>query len=266
MPIQTTILDSGNVVLSPDFPAKAAFSEYLDFADRLLARWHKVREEWNRSPFSAELAEQKRELDRVVGDFVQTFAVRYAAKGVEQDPAFLPVSRFLAQYRPVREPFSILHCDRDMPLHTVLAFRDHRDLDKINDAVEERAPLPWWQNGPHDRPCYLFGTRAWELRPTETALSKEGITLLFLDLSEKRRRLCGGVQCDAWRTAAAPPAMLIPERARGIVWRRAHGQCEKCGRHEGLDFYCLAPASLRGDPTPDDIQLLCTRCSPEHAS
>jgi hypothetical protein len=265
MPIQTTILDQGNFVRSPEFPAKPAFSEYLDFADRLLPQWHAVQEDWNRSPFSAELGSRKRELDRVLADFVETFRDLYTIKGVEQDPAFLTVSRFFTQCRPIGEPFSILHCDHQTPLHTACALGDHRDLAKLNAALDEEMPWPWWTSGPHGQPCYLFGKRVWELRRSEVTLSEEGKTLLFLDLSEKHRQE-ERMRCGAWKTTANAPADFIPEKARGLVWRRAGGRCEKCGGHDGLDFYSLAAARLRGAPAPEDIQLLCTRCSPVRAT
>jgi len=212
MPIHTRILDNGNFVRSPELPPKAAFSEYLNFADRLLAQWRRVQEDWNRSPFSAELGSEKRELDRVLSDFVETFNALYTITSVERDPAFLPASRFLTQYRPIRQPFSILHCDRAMPLHTVLAFPDHGELAKVNAALDEDTPLRWWESGPHGRPCYLFGSWVWELRPSEIALSEEGMVLLFLDLSERHRQEQGRL---------AHPASPTSSRRRPGGWSGA---------------------------------------------
>jgi hypothetical protein len=260
MPIQTRILDKGNFVRSPESPPKAGFSEYLNFADRLLAQWRRVQEDWNRSPFSAELGSEKRELDGVLSDFVETFKALYTIPSVERDPAFLPASRFLAQYRPIRQPFSILHCDRAMPLHTILAFPDHGELAKVNAALDEDTPLRWWESGPHGRPCYLFGSWVWVLRPSEIALSEKGTLLLFLDLSERHRQQQGRLAHSASQFTANVAADFISEKVRRLVWRRAGGQCEKCGGHDGLDFSCLTPAGIRGESTPDEIQLLCGRC------
>ena len=70
MPTKTRLLDDGNFVCSPEVPANPTFLEYLDYADRLLGEWREVSDAWNRSPFSSELAKQKKELDRVVSSFV----------------------------------------------------------------------------------------------------------------------------------------------------------------------------------------------------
>jgi len=261
MPIQTKVLDNGNFVCSPDHPAKPVFSEYLSFADQLLGQWHKAQEEWNRSPFSPELQKEKSELDKAVAGFVESFRTRYTLTRVEHDPAFLPVSQFFARYRPVREPFSILHCDGGMPLRTVLAFETHRDLTRLNAALEEDTPLRWWQNGLHDRPCYLFGQWVWELRPSEVALSEEGMVLLFLDVSEKHRQKQDRLTHDSSQPGRAAAADYIPEKARVVVWRRAGGKCEKCGGQEGLDFHSAAPSSRGATLGPESIQMLCTRCS-----
>jgi len=164
MPTKTRMLDEGNFVYSPETPENAAFLEYLDLADRLLSNWRKAREASERSPFPSELGQRKAELDRAVSGFVDSFRSRYTVKSVKQDPTFLPVSQFFTQYRPLRKPFSILHCNLGMPLHTVHAFQDYSGLARINAALDEDTPFLWWQSGPHDRPCYLFGECIWELR------------------------------------------------------------------------------------------------------
>jgi hypothetical protein len=272
MPIQTKVLDNGNFVCSPEHPARPAFSDYLNFADRLLGQWRKAQEAWNQSPFSADLQQQKSELDKAVAGFVESFKTRYTLARVEQDPAFLPVAQFFARFRPIREPFSILHCDGTMPLHTVLAFETHRDLAQLNAALEEDTPLRWWQKGPHDRPCYLFGQWVWELRPSEVALSEEAVVLLFLDVSDKQRQRQDRLTQRSWGPGSAAPADYIPEKARVAVWRRAGGKCEKCGAKQGLDFYGTAPAtnlrSVPGGATlgPESIQMLCARCSGARAT
>ncbi len=261
MPIRTCLLDNGNFVCSPELPAKRAFVEYLDYADRLLAQWRKVQDEWSRSPFSFELGRQKAELGQAVAGFVETFKARYAVESVEQAPTYLPVSRFFAEYHPLREPFSILHCDQEMPLHTVHRFETHDDLARVNGALNEDTPFPWWQAGPHDRPCYLFGQWVWELRPSETVLSDAGIVLAFLDVSERHRQKRDRLTHGGAETAATTDADFVPEKMRSLVWRRAGGKCEKCGGHEGLDFEHVAPAGKGGNRALESVQLLCSRCS-----
>jgi len=267
MPIKTSILDNGNFVCSPESPPKPAFSEYLGFADRLLAQWREVQQEQSRSPFSSEVVKKKGELDRVLGDFVETFKPWYTVKSVERDRAFLPVSRFLAQYRPLGDPFSILHCDREMPLHSVHEFPTQGDLARVNAALDEKTPFRWWQSGPHDRPCYLFGESVWELQASEIALSEPGKALLFRDVAENDRlkldRLKNGRahSPQSPQTVAPEDAGFIPEKVRVAVFRRAAGKCEKCGSREGLDYDCLAPASRGRDPVPESVRLLCSRCA-----
>jgi len=260
MPIRTSLLDNGNFACSAELPAKPGFSEYLAFADRLLRQWRKVQDDWNQSPFSAELAQQKKELERVVEEFVATFRERYTLKGVENDPTFWPVARLFAECRPIREPLRILHCEREMPLHTVLQFSTHDDLARLNAALNEDTPLGWWQTGPHGLPCYLFGDRVWELKPSETAHSEQGLVLLFLEFSEK-----GRVQRDRFRAASVrqigtPAEDYIPQKVRVEVWRRARGKCEECGGHDGLDFACIGRARRGTDRHLQNTQLLCSRC------
>jgi hypothetical protein len=260
MPTRTSLLDNGNFVCSPELPARPGFSEYLGFADRLLSQQRKVQEEWDRSPFSSELGQQKRELDRVVGDFVETFKGWYTVKSVEKDPTFWPVSRFFAQCRPIREPLSILHCDREIPLHTVLEFSTHEDLARLNAALSEDTPLGWWQTGPHGLPCYLFGERVWELKPSETAHSEPGLVLVFLEFSEKDRLQRDRLRSGSVRRVGTAAEDFIPEKVRVQVWRRARGKCEECGGHEGLDFACLGRANRGGHRDLQGTQLLCSRC------
>jgi hypothetical protein len=261
MPIKTSILDNGNFVCSPESPPKPAFSEYLGFADRLLAQWREAQQEQSRSPFSSEVVKKKGELDRVLGDFVETFKPWYTVKSVERDPAFVPVSRFLAQYRPLGEPFSILHCDREMPLHSVHEFPTQGDLARVNAALDEKTPFRWWQGGPHDRPCYLFGDSVWELQPSEIALSEPGKAVLFRDAAEDDRQKLDRLKNGRPQAAATADAGFIPEKVRVAVFRRAGGKCEKCGSRERLDYDRLSQASRGGDPVPENIRLLCSRCA-----
>jgi hypothetical protein len=241
-------------------PSKPALSEYLAYADRLLTEWHKAHEAWEASPFSAELGRQKSELDRVVSDFAETFRSRYGVKNVEQDPAFWPVSRFFSERRPVVEPFSILHCDLEMPLHTVLAFSSQEDLARLDAALEERTPLRWWRSGPGGLACYLFGQSVWEIKASEAAMSESGLALTFIEASERDRQRRDRLIRASSPAEAASTDAFVPEKTRALVWRRARGRCEKCRGLEGLDFSLLDVASRGKDPAPQNVQLLCTRC------
>jgi len=262
MPTKTRLLDEGNFVYSPEAVKNAAFLEYLDFADRLLSSWRTASEASERSPFSSELGQQKEELDRAVRGFVDSFGPRYAVKSVKQDPNFLPVSQFFTQYRPLRKPFSILHCSLGMPLHTVHAFQDYSGLARVNAALDEDTPFPWWQSGPHDRPCYLFGECVWELKDSEARQSDEGLVLLFLNMTEQRRQSHDRVGAG-YLSSTGAAADFIPEKVRMLVWRRSRGKCGKCGSREGLDFDFIKPAKRGGTAAPEDLQLLCRGCLSE---
>jgi len=260
MPIPTSLLDNGNFVCSPEMTPRRAFSEYLEYADRLLGQWRGVHKQWSQSPYSAELVRQKNELDKVVSDFVETFKARYTIASVEQEAAFLPVSQFFARYRPLRDRFCILHCDREMPLHTVHRFLSYRDLAQVNSALEEKIPFPWWQAGPQDLPCFLYGEQVWQLKPSEVSMSETGLMLAFFDETEDRRLKSGRLVVGASPNAAGAEADFIPEKLRGLVLRRAKGNCEKCGGHEGIDFVCHGPPGKGGNRDPASVQLLCARC------
>lgn len=260
MPDPTRLLDDGNFVCSPEAPPKPAFSQYLDYADRLLAEWRQVCEDWKRQPLSAALGRQKNELDAAAADFAQTFCARYGLTSVEQDPAFWPVSKFLAERRPVYESFAVLHADRNMPLHTVLDFRTDGALVRLNAALDEDTPLRWWRDGSHDRPCYLFGDCVWELASPEVDMSESGITLLFLEFFEARRQRRDRLIRASSTSATAAVVEFVPQKTRTVVWRRARGKCEKCGGLEGLDFTVVGPPGRGRSDAPHNVQLLCGRC------
>jgi len=258
MPTKTKVLDYGNFVHSPELPVDPTFSEYLDFVDDLLEQTRRAEEEWNRSPSSPELKKQKEALDEVLSDLVASLRDRYTIKTVTQDPTFLRVSHFFTEYCPISQPFSILHCTLGMPLHTALRFQSDRDLADINAALDEDTPFPWLQRGPHNRPCYLFGECVWELKPSEVQQTDEGIALLFLENSEKRRR---DRSRDTYLRTTIPTSVdFIPEKVRVLVWRRTRGKCAVCGNREGLEFDYITPANQGGTATPQNIQLLCSRC------
>ena len=263
MPTKTGMLDAGNYVHSPEAPQDPAFLEYLDLADRLLGNWREAREASERSPLSSELKRRKEELDGALSDFVDSFRSRYTVRSVRRDPTFLPVSHFFAQYRPLRKPFSILHCNLGTPLHTVHAFRDYSDLARLNAALDEDTPFPWWQSGPHDRPCYLFGECVWELKDSEAKQSDEGLVLMFLEMTEQHRQTHDGVGSGYTRPTVIADNDFIPEKVRMLVWRRSRGKCDKCGRRGGLDFDFIRPIRRGGTATPEDLQLLCPRCLSE---
>ena len=54
---------------------------------------------------------------------------------------------------------------------------------------------------------------------------------------------------------------LIPEDIRAFVWRRDMGQCRKCGIKKNLQFDHVIPIAKGGASTPENLQLLCTRCN-----
>ncbi|NQT17138.1 MAG: HNH endonuclease [Planctomycetes bacterium] len=263
MPTKTRMLDEGNFVYSPEVAENAAFLEYLDSADHLLADWREAHEASERSPFSSELGQRKAELDRALSGFVDSFGSRCTIKSVKQDPAFLPVSQFFSQYRPLRKPFSILHCSLGMPLHTVHAFCDYSDLASINAALNEDTPFPWRQSGPHDRPCYLFGECIWELKDSEAKQSDEGLVLMFLEMTEQHPQNHGGVGSGYTTSTVIADTDFIPERVRVLVWRRSRGKCGKCGSREGLDFDFIEPVKPGAVAAPEDLQVLCRECMRE---
>jgi hypothetical protein len=254
------MLDDGNFVYSPQTLENAAFLNYLDFADRLLEHWQRAHEAADQSPLSSELAQRRAELDRAVSSFVESFASRYAVRSVKQDPTFLPVSQFFTQYRPLRKPFSILHCSLGMPLHTVHAFQDDNALARINAALDEEMPFPWWQSGSCERPCYLFGESIWELTDSEAKQSEEGLVLTFQMLAEQRGLDHDGVGSGYASSTVIAETDFIPEQVRTFVWRRSRGKCGKCGSREGLEFEFAKPIKLGGTVGPENLQLLCRAC------
>jgi len=262
MPIMTNLLDDGNFVYSPELSVSPAFSEYLACADRLLREWNKAHEDWQRPSSAPGSAMPKGELDDAVSALVTTFTAHYGLRSVQRDPTFLPVSEFLARYHPIWEPFSILHCDLNMPLHTVHEFHSHDSLKSINAAVDEDTPFLWWQSGPHNHRCYLFGKCVWELRQSETRHSEEGIVRMFLETTKKERNRFDRLihACPGTATTTTTCTGFIPEKVRVLVWRRASGKCAKCGRHEGLEFDYIIPAAKGGACTAENLQLLCNRC------
>jgi hypothetical protein len=260
MPNKTRMLDDGNFVLSPEAPANATFLEYLDYADRLLGEWRDAGEVWKRSPFSAELQARKKDLDRTVQGFVDSFGPHYTIRTVRHDPSFWPVSRFFARKRPLQQPFAILHCNLELPLHTVHGFRDHAELAQVNAALEEEVPFPWWRSGPHGRPCYLFGNCVWELKESEAGQSDEGLVVLFLEMTDKYRQHHEQVSTGRPTPLATADNSFIPEEVRVAVWRRSRGKCAKCGKRDGLDFSIVKPVKPGATATPAHVELLCNAC------
>jgi hypothetical protein len=258
MPIRTKMLDQGNFVHSPERPWSEAFAAYLHGFDSLFAQWQAVQRQSQQSPFSPELLEQKKGLEAKVAEYLAPHAQRYTLRQVEQDRTFLPLGRFLEQCRPLREAFSVLHCEAAIPLHTVARFQGYDDLRRLNDALNQRAPLPWWQHGPMGHPCYLFGECVWELRPSELHASDKGLLILFEETLEKDRQKWDRLRRNVSASAADPE--FIPEGLRVGIWRRAGGKCMKCGGRQQLDFSYLTPQNRGGTATAENIQLLCARC------
>jgi|LSQX01.2.fsa_nt_gb hypothetical protein len=188
MPVKTQVLEKGNYVYSPEVPENEAFVEYLNFADRLLSSWHRACEASKQSRLSPELEQRQEKLNRTMNSFVDLFGPAYSLVSVRQNPCFLPVSKFFTRYRPLREPFSILHCDLATPLHTLHSFQDYNALTRINAALNGDTPFLWGQSGSNNRPCFLFGDCVWELNDSETSQSDAGIALLFLEIADRHER------------------------------------------------------------------------------
>jgi hypothetical protein len=262
MPNKTKMLDYGGFVHSPETPPSADFAEYLRQIDLLATAWQGASEQWNQSQFSAELLQRKKEAQRAFDDFAAAYQDKYTIKQVERDPTFLPVAKFFARYRPIRRSFSILHCNLDLPLHTVYAFENDADLAAANAALGKVTPLRWWQDGPSNHPCYLFGDWIWELKPTELNASDRGLTLLFETTTEKDRLQRDRLRHDLVGVRSSGPAdeQFISEAVRASVWRRDGGKCARCGGRDGIDFSVVSP-SLRGNtPAAQNVQLLCAKC------
>ena len=247
MPTKTKMLDYGGFVRSPEAPASAEFAEYLREIDRLVAAWQGAVGRWNQSQFSADLLQRKKDAQRAFDDFAAA-QQNYTIKHVERDPTFLPVSRFFAQYHPIRRPFSILHCSLDLPLHTVYAFENDTDLSSANAALDKATPLRWWQDGPSGHPCYLFGQWVWELKPTELHSSDQGLTLLFEKATESDQLQRDRLRHDLVGVRSNGPTdeQYIPETVRVSVWRREGGKCARCGSHADVDFTVVG-ASANGN-------------------
>ncbi len=260
MPIRTQMLDSGNFVYASDLPPNSAFEEYLEFANRMMRQWREAQEACELSPFSDDLRRRKIQADELFKNFVEAFGPRFSLRPVRQEPMFVPLSRFLQQQYPIQDPFSILHCELEIPLHTVHDFPDHNALAQVNAALGEDTAFPWWQRGPHGQPCYLFGKSVWELKSSEAEQSPEGIILSFLELSDKHCQANGRVSRSATIVRAKSSENYIPEQLRRDVWRRTGGKCSKCRGWESLDFDYVTPPRPGTEPTPDNIELLCNSC------
>lgn len=261
MPIKTKMLEHGGFVHSPDVPKSAEFVEYLQRIDPLLAAWQEATERCKDSPTSVELLERKKIAQRAFDEFAAVYQKRYTIRHVERDPTFLPVSRFFARYRPIRRPFSILNCSLDLPLHTVFPFEHDYNLPSVNAALDRVTPLRWWQVGPSNHPCYLFGDWIWELKQTEIGASSEGLILLFEKTTEKdqlqRDRLGQGLSNS---NGVAVESQYIPEAVRVAAWRRDGGKCSRCGSREDVDFVVQGMIPRGSAVTVQQVKSLCARC------
>jgi hypothetical protein len=260
MPTKTRMLDYGGFVHSPEAPMSPEFAEYLRRVDPLVATWQSVAVQWNRSPLSTELLELKKSAQRELDEFAAAYRGQYTIKPVERNPVFMPAGRFFARYRPIQRPFSILNCNLELPLHTVYAFENDWDLACVNAALDKTTPMRWWQDGPLNHPCYLFGDCVWELKLTELEASDKGLTLLFERTTEMERLQRDRLQNELAAPRGALGDQFIPEAVRAAVWRRDNGKCARCGSREAVDF-CVSSAAVHGNaPTAQNVELLCARC------
>jgi hypothetical protein len=259
MPSKTKMLDRGGFVRNPNLPLDAAFDDYLRQIDARFAAWQKALAAWQRSPFAADLLQFKKDAERAFEEFAADYLDSYTLRHVERDERFLPVGRFLAACRPVREPFAILHCGLDWPLHTVQQF-GHGDLAAVNEAVRGETPLRWWQDGPQDHPCYLFGDCVWELRLAELNASDKGLTLLFEQTAEQERQKWGRLRQNPGAGREKQGEEFIAQSVRVVVWRRDGGKCVKCGTRDGIDFRYVVSANRGGNGSANNVRLLCAKC------
>ncbi len=257
MPSRTQLLDRGGFVPHPDSPPDESFRRYLAEVDRLCAAYQEACQQWSQEPFTAGLLAQKNRAQQQLDEFLARYQHRYGLGQVEHNEAFLPVARFFAQYHPVRQPFAILHCSLEVPLHTVYLFETQADLDRLNAALDGKAILRWWQDGPLGRPCYLFGHCVWELKATEIGASENGVLLLLEQTvqREQLRRQQLGARLGA--AQGEPSATYIPEAIRVAAYRRCGGRCARCGGRQELDFVLIKPSA---PATADNVQLLCAQC------
>jgi len=263
MPVRVTTLDRGDFVYSPRFPVNRDFAEYLETIDRLLAEQHEAEAGLAASPFSPEWRSRKADVDRQLREFLDPYVEAFNIQGVEKIPTFLPVFEFLTEYRPIREPFSVLHCSLDLPLHTVRRFSSNEDLDALNAALEEKNPLRWWRNSPMGRRCYLFGTQVWELRHSEGDASPEGIAILFAEMKERRDSPALVVTGSPLQRFRAKGEAAVANDVRQAVWRRDRGRCAECRGREDLDFVYRVSPARGGSTRPENVRLLCGRCRSE---
>lgn len=260
MPSRTKMLDHGGFVWNPQVPPDAAFGDYLRQIDPLFAARQAALAAWQQTPFSAELLERKKATEHAFDQFAADYLDRYTLKHAERDERFLPVGRFLAEGRPLREPFAILHCGLDWPLHTVQEFA-YEDLAAVNDALREETPLAWWQDGPQNHPCYLFGDCVWELRATELSASDKGLTLLFEQAVEQERHKWDRLRQNPSAGADGKSTEeFITQNIRVAVWRRDGGKCVKCGSRDGIDFRYVVPPQRGGTGAAGNVRLLCAKC------
>jgi hypothetical protein len=177
------------------------------------------------------------------------------------NPALLPVREFLSGSGPITTPFSIVWGNFHNPLRVVHDFQTEADLQTINSAVKEQAPLRWWRPGPKKRPCYLFGQFLWEIKPSEVSATERELRLLFLAAVKRERAKFERLEQVFSDEADGPTREPIPESVQILVWRRDGGKCVKCGSQERLEYDHIIPVSRGGSNTARNIQLLCEQCN-----
>ncbi len=260
MPIPTTTADRGDFVYNPRYPMNRDFAVYLETVDHLLAEQRSAEAALAAAPFSPGEHANKNAADTRLREFIAPYVEVFNIAGVPDIPAFLPVAEFFAEFRSISEPFDVLHCCLDLPLHTVQRFAGREELAALNAALDELTPLRWWRDTPTRRPCYLFGNRFWEIKPAEQDLSQQALALLFVETLSKQPARVPVVAGSSLQPFGPSAENAVTSEVRLAVWRRDRGRCAQCGSRQDLEFVCR-PGSIPGDHQgPQDVRLLCRRC------
>jgi hypothetical protein len=90
--------------------------------------------------------------------------------------------------------------------------------------------------------------------------SEEGVVFLFLEMGERHQDGLERAPNSYANSFAMSTTDFIPEKVRGLVWRRYHGKCAKCRGREELEFELIRPIRRNTTVSPDDVQLVCGDC------
>jgi len=220
MPRRTEMLGYGNFVRRPTVPSDEAYERYLEKTDHLLNVWRQSLAKSKSVPSDLSLVSLTEENEQKLIAFVSPDREKYTVRNVERDLNFMTASTFFSEYYPITKPFSIVHCDLDMPLHTVLSFSTEAELRAINAAIGKDTPLRWWQDGLANRPCYLFGNAVWELRKSEAVASTEGVALLFMNQSERGENRLKQMRGQRQNPNANATGAGLQEKSQVSAWKR----------------------------------------------